>query len=91
MVCINISHTTLLQYAVFCALCSYFASKVATSFLKLQKEKIGVAKRGIRHKYIEFPSISICLEEKASLGFDSMRPLNEIFDKVKYTRHYENG
>ena len=92
---VKIKLTAVLHYVIFCCLCSFFATKVAVSFVKLQEEKIGLAKKGIRENYIKFPSISICFEEKLkasfSPGFIDLRPLEEILDKVKYTRHHENG
>ena len=93
---VQIKLTAVLHYGIFCALCSFFATKVAVSFVKLKEEKIGVAKKGIREKYIRFPSISICFEEKVSTTSSSpvltnLRPLEEIIDKVKYTRHHDNG
>ena len=92
---VQIKLTAVLNYGIFCALCSFFATKVAVSFVKLKEEKIGVAKKGIREKHIRFPSISICFQEKASStsspGFTNLRPLDEIIDKVKYTRHHDNG
>ena len=83
-----------LEYVVFLTLLAFFVYKAAISYQTYRENKIGNAVETIRHKYVKFPSISICFYDKRNgslSGFHEVRPLNETFISLDYVMHFENG
>ena len=84
---------TWLAYAIFSTV---FLRECIVSIIKWQEGKVAISVEEVKSKYIKFPSISVCLDmdtdnNKEELGFTEMRPLNESFSFLKYSRHSVNG
>ena len=80
---------TWFAYAIFSTV---FLRECIKSIIKWQERKVAISVEEVKSKYIKFPSISVCLDtdtdnNKEELGFTEMRPLNESFSFLKYSRH----
>ena len=83
-------HTVLLGLSVL------FAGKAIQSLIEYRDGKVARSTQDMFDDYITFPTISICLESKASrdlFQFEDMetRPLNESLVELKFFRHFKNG
>ena len=84
----------ILEYLVSLTLLAFFVYKVTNSYQTYQEYKIGNAVETVRHRYVKFPSVSVCLYDKrnrSSSGFNEVRPLNETFVSLDYVVHFKNG
>ena len=80
-----------LAYTIFLLIFGY---EVIVSVVKWYEGKVAISLKELKSKYVQFPSISICLDQdvkKQKLGFKKVRPLNETLRDLTYVRHFNNG